>query len=334
MTIVLVMIKVGHFTQYLLKRSATQNEVVKLSLINFLKNFESPNAPLTHQVLNHYIDWTMQFEYWRQNKKHIETFLLTHLTHFLSDFSHNISLDKVTQHLQRQIVVLEKLEDIQYIVQQRFKKDFQQKVQHKIILLDSQRILSVLLVPNQGLWVEIHRPIAALRQGQLELLQPMTQLKYDQHFDLSANSSQYFEFETHSVCKFVHQAEGQTNGIVLSGHHFKKTDVLSGPMSKNSHLFFALKNIEKHYIDSSSDPFYFEISSEVEKSMQLLSAGHAESLVHAKQVLKKAKLAVKHVFSHDDLLKLNVANLEYQMNRLAEHFNPRQELWPNQNPNP
>ncbi len=306
------MISVTHLAQYLLQLDPQKN-VARLALYNYLKNCCDLSSPLSAQLITQFYRKALLFQYWQTHQKILGETLRADLESFLRETQVALDLDRIRHADEVQVVALEQARDLQDVIELQMRREMGTGDRLKLVRLSAQQTLSLKLNPSGCLKVRVHPHWALIMDGQLELLPPLTQLEYSSQMELLPHVLHWLDTAMMTTAHFALR-EGGVEGLLVRGYTFQKMESLrQATLSQNSELFYGLKRLERHYINSKSDPFYQELVALLEKSYQLISAQHPEGAHMAQEALRRGRMALKNIFPNDKLLLLLVTNIEYWM---------------------
>lgn len=301
---------VTHLTQHLLRLEPGKNPG-RQTLYNYLKVFVDGQQPLTAQILNHFYGYTLNYQYWQANSKSLgtstradlESFAQTHKVDF--DFS-EIRFPHLTQ-----LIFLEQPSDFEQLVLQTEQQKRHQDDKSKIIHISDQQILAARLKSSSGLEIRVYGRSALIVGGQLRLIEPMTDLKYNAQLELELNVQQLLEGPMVTASRFHVNHEG-CQGTMVRGHMLQRYETLaSSGLAQYSELFYGLKRIERHFINPTTDPYHSEMVQLLEKTLHMIQSRHPDAKKAAVSTLQRAKAALKHIFPNDKQLTVLVTNIEY-----------------------
>ncbi len=308
------MASVTQFAQFLLNNEPQKN-VARLSLYHFIKNFDHLNSPFDENIIKEFYFHCYLHEYWRKNRQYLEKVVKECVFQFDKTIS-NIKTSTLDQGLFRlQVISLEKDSDFKKTIEVYLNHQIQhlntQQKSLKCIPIHNRRMLCLIQNPDQSLEVLMFSEHFTLMDGYMVPLTPVTHLKYDNNLELKKSVSQKLEIDSSTIAKWQIR-NGLFVGHWVRGYSFQKTNPFQvHSLSDVNDVFLNLKKLESHFLNLSSDPYYKETVTLLEKSIQFIESGDPAALPFASQSLKKAQYVLKSAFPHDKLLSLLVSNLEY-----------------------
>jgi hypothetical protein len=107
-----------------------------------------------------------------------------------------------------------------------------------------------------------------------------------------------------------YQDEHGLHGVILRGHTMQKFETFLRARSHDfPDLSFVLKKLERCFIRPGSDPYYRELTANLERANR--SLGSELEILHAEKALQKGALALRNAFPNDRLLLHLVTQLDY-----------------------
>lgn len=316
------MSSVTHLTQALLKFDPSKS-VARQTLFNYLKVFVDASAPLTADVLNQFFFYVLNYQFWQQNAKTLGETVQADLEKFASGSRIDFELSQVRFPHMCQIVSLDFQTDLETLIQRREAAIAEDGDRTKLIGISDTQIMALVLKKGGHLDVRVFGRTAVIFNGELHLIRPISDLKYTANLELAADHPQLLEGPMVTAGRFQVTNEGY-QGVLVRGHMLQRFETLTAAgLNLHAELFYGLKRIERHFINSSTDPYYRDLVAQLERSYQMLSTGHPDGRRLATAALQKGKAAVKYIFPNDKLLLVLVTNIEFGL------MGPKQEAWTN-----
>ena len=317
------MTSVTHFAQFLRRLDPQQNSA-RLSFYHFLNNLCDLTAPLSPQLILNFYLHALKFPYWQKSKEHLGQVLREDFERFHQEHDSDLKKAQIRHADQLQLVALDDSVDLHWLVRDHLAKTLKGDFQIRLIHLSDQKILALIKRHSGGLLVQSFGHEALILNGHLQPLAPSTNLEYNSQLDLMPHRLQFLEGPMKTTCRFEITDSG-VQGLSVKGHLFQRQDSYSAQSIYHcSDLFYALKTVERHYVNPQSEPAYQELISLMEQTYYKLNDGHPESKQLAPEALRQRKNALKNLFPQDKLLLLLVANIEYTLreHELNGHRNP------------
>jgi hypothetical protein len=133
---------------------------------------------------------------------------------------------------------------------------------------------------------------------------------------------QQLETGSHASARFHMGVEG-LRGSFVRGYTFQKFGSIDGGgLNRYPLLFYPLKRLEQFFVDRKTDPMYLELTSTLEKALELLGHGVTpDTFRFAHAALERGRLALEHIFPDDKFARLLINNLEKTL-ALLQASNP------------
>jgi hypothetical protein len=306
------MSSVTHLTQYLLRVEPAKN-MARLALYNYLKVFTEGSTPLTADVLNRFFAYILNFQFWPSNTKLLGESIKQDLLTFSQNARLDFELEQIYFPHQRQVLRLEQDADFIKLVEKREKQLASPDDRLKIIPISELQTLALSLKKAGRLEVRVYGRGCWILNGNLELLEPMSELNYSSGLELLPHFPQLLECPLATTARFQ-VVESGTQGVMVRGHLLQKYETLNGgAVHSKSELLYVLKRIERHFIDPLTDPYYRELVNQLDRAAQQAKNPQPEAQKLASATLQKGKNALKQIFPNDKQLTVLVTNLEYSL---------------------
>lgn len=281
-----------------------------LYIHNFLSLYGFDQNQLLNQgVLDEFVNFTGQSEYWLNKKEALFNAFKIQLESFYQKHPGEIDVARFKKNFDEQVISIENSIDHMTVVSKHIKK---QKINNnkkiKLKNLSDKQVMALILDQQNNLEVRIYSNRAKIVKGSLSSLSPVSRLFYNSHMEFQA--SKFQKLLVSGTFYSFKSLEDRVLGFAISNKNFQLKEKLSCPLNHECILFYPLKSIEKHFIDLSSDPFYTQLCGNIDKAVDALKLKQPESLVFAKKAIKSAYLALKYVFDDDNYLKYKLLELE------------------------
>lgn len=318
------MTPVSQFAQYLLKQDPQRNPG-RQTLFNFIKSILEPDLPFSPQVIQYFYARILQFEQWQVDAQLLSDTVRTDVSNFLNQYAsqEEIAAWKGLRHSDTlQVVPLKVFQDLEELVHSEHLTRRKSGYEIKTLKISDSHVLALLLSSIGTLEVKVYPNLALVSGARLRLVAPTTHLFYGADFELMANVRQILEGSLLTTHCFHVDGEG-VHGLVTRGHTLQKFETfIRAKLSETQDLFYSLKKVERHFINSQTDPFYQELVSRLERANRLLNNPTPANLIEAEKALNRGRLSLKNIFPNDRLLTLLVTHLDYGINQRREQKFP------------
>lgn len=298
------------FAQHLYSQNIQAN-LALLTLANFFHHYPDPTAELNGDVIMEFYFRALEFPYWQKNRKELSKEVRAQLESFLRHRKAGINLEKLVHAEELQVIEIESPREFQIVAENHFKSVEKTGECRKVIPLEQQSLMVHIL---EGGAVKIRQllHLACLHRGQLKPF-PGLVLHYNRRLELEPNHPQSLRLDAFSAAHFQ-QTSNRFKTEVLKGYNFRRHEQLeTETLQKNPKLFYALKRLEKHFIDIHSDPFYKSLIHRLESSARQIQLNPHQDLEPALDAYEQGRLAVQEVFPDDKQLELLVKDLGHHL---------------------
>ena len=296
-------------------------DAARLALYQYLKNLCDATELVTPELINRFYLRSLGFTHWQQNKAHLfnETESLLH--HF-QDAQGQIQLNGLMRAQDSQVIAVENLKSLELIAQKHLEKNATPYDRVRVVREGDQRVLAITLQGDRSLKITTYPRVLVLAEGELSPLHAEYSLFYTPDLQLSPMMIQQIEVGPHASARFHTGVEG-LRGSFVRGYTFQKFGSIDGGgLNRYPLLFYPLKRLEQFFVDRKSDPMYLELTTTLEKALELLGAGVTpDTYRFAHAALERGRLALEHIFPDDKLARLLINNLEKSL-ALVQASNP------------
>ena len=320
------MTSVSLFAQYLLKLDPQRNPA-RLTLYNFLKHVLEPSIAFTPAVLQSFYGRVLQFDHWQNDAQTLSDTVRGDLHGFMKQ--HMLDDERAAwAHLRHpdslQVVRIKLFEDLEDLVMSEHESRQKSGEQIRCVKLDNSQILVLVLSRTGSLEVKAYASQALVWGSRLRLVSPVSHLHYSHDLELMGHVRQVLEGSLLTTHCFHVDSDG-VHGLITRGYTFQKFETfIRAKLPETQDLFASLKKLEKHFIEPSSDPYYQEMVSKLERANRLVNHPSVDALMEAERALNRGRLCLKNIFPNDRLLTLLVTHLDYGISqRRSEKHAPQ-----------
>ena len=314
---------VTQITQFLYQQDP-RSKLGQLCLYHYLKNSVDLSRPFDDKLVADFFRDCLRFQQWRQDflvlKSEISQFAESAIQAGLSEAELMVGIPQTSM----QQIDFENTQDFEgLLIEQLASKSnvkdvhiFDHGVGDKLVLQ---------LLQSGGLLAEVYQPRALIENGQLELLAPETSLEYDSKMELVEKKKQRLALNKLQTLCFQ-RISPKFYGRTLQGHLYQSVGQFeTDHISSHKEAFMRLKEIERHFIEPTSDPYYQELVDALEKTYHQLHNGNREAFDFAPRALNKGREALQTIYPKDKLLLLLVTNIEYLLRPRKKPVNSGQK---------
>lgn len=312
------MVKVGDFIQ-LIQQLNPRISPVRLALYNYLSFFQEPQAELLPNHIEQFLFHCMEYPNWVQSKSNLCEEVRTCLESLEQNQSLKWSMNDIRWVDQLPLVPIDSDQEALDCIQNFIEPMLAPQEKLRLLTDKSKIILAFILNPensqkDSGLKVlGFHRKFI-IRKGFVQPLRAIHQLSYSKNLELTLHVHQQMEMAPGITALFQMNNDQEVNGFILRGPHVQKaSEIKDTNLSRLPKLFLSLKKIEKNFINKNTDPFYLQMTSQLERVNQLIRIGDAQALEQVQDVMAMAQNALEFVFEDDKLLSLLIRDLEHTL---------------------
>lgn len=304
-------------------------DAARLCFYQYLKNLCDATELVTPDLINRFYIRALGFNHWQSNKQQLFNETESILQHYQDSSGRAFHVDQLnggTTPLLRandlQVVAVENLRNLELIVQKHLEKNLTPYDQVRVLREADNRVLAITLGGDRGLKVTSFPRALVLQEGELSPLHMDLSIYYTADLQLSPMMIQQLEVGPHATARFHTGVEG-LRGNFVRGYTFQKFGSIDGGgLNRYPLLFYPLKRLEQFFVDRKSDPMYLELTSTLEKALDLLGqAVTPDTYRFAHAALERGRLALEHIFPDDKLARLLINNLEKSL-ALVQASNP------------
>ncbi|MFK8138865.1 MAG: hypothetical protein AB8E15_10930 [Bdellovibrionales bacterium] len=291
------------FAKFLLDQGPEKNALM-MALYNYIRNFADIQDELNQDFIEDFYQRVLTYPYWKSKNSEVQQ----RLNKLLAQFFGLESQKKFLSYIQ--IVSIEDSKTCNQILQQHYESLFESS-KTKVIDLEDEEKLVLVLHPNNELNVYIHNSEFRILGNHLSPLNESMQLEYDDKLQLKRNSEHFLPVGEHKFIRLSHNSHRWVSQEI-QGYTMKRGNSLEMlSLKENANLFFALKKYEINFISKSSDPYYMGLTRQIERAIDQLSEGNLSDnqKLEASKVYNEARNAFEKIFHDDRLLHLLLKEL-------------------------
>jgi hypothetical protein len=304
------MLKVGQLIRFLAGLNP-QNTPAKLSFYNFLRGFPQPEELLTPDLIETFFMYCMDYPHWAANKNQLGNEVQYVLENFNTFYQQKFDLTAIRFPRTIQLLEIEHFSDLEDIISAYLKRQYSESDKFRLVNDQNKRAIAVILHEDKTLTVRVFDKKFTVRNGHLEPLRKDLALFYTANLDLSPDHLQKIEVAPYIIGEFRVKNDKVT-GALLRGYVYQKLMEFKGEsLREQTRLLFPIKRLEQFFIDRRTDPYYQDLTSQLERTLALIQQGDRDSLKWSGMVLTQAETALENVFTGDKLLTLLVRDLRH-----------------------
>jgi hypothetical protein len=285
-------------------------DAARLCLYHYLKNLCDATEPVNSDLLNRFFYRALTFQHWQQNKLQLFQEVSGLLHHFQESTQKPLSLDQMIRPQDLQVVPTETLKTLELIVSKHLERHLSPFDQFRVIPEGDDRLVTLILQGDRSLRVSTFSKVVAIREGELVPMCHDFSLFYTADLQLHPMMIQQLEVGPHTAARFRFTQDGLI-GTITRGYTFQKYATLDGGnLHRYPVIFYPLKRLEQFFVNRKTDPMYVELTSLLERALELMNGQHPEAVKFAEAAMERGRLALEHIFPDDKLVRLLINNLE------------------------
>lgn len=307
----------GEFGKFLVEQKPQANQAL-LALYNYIRVFTDLNAPfLPETVFNFYIK-ALTFEHWQQNALELSQITSNVLFRFLgSDINGKAWANlKKPEHIQ--IVKIKSPKDQLEMIRQYLHNE-KPNIPTQIFSDKNNIAHAILALPQGRIQVRSFDDMAYIHNGHVIPLVQDRRLDYDKNLEIITNTKQHLQISNFITAQFTVR-DGMIIGDYIRGYTFQSSQRIElHGFHQDSNILYALKKIERFFIDRSTEPLYVELIQVLEQTIDFLRKDLNGSIELGKKAYIRGQNALENIFVDDKML-------EVLLNEIQSFIKPSQGL--------
>ncbi len=296
-------------------------DAARLALYQYLKNLCDATELVNAELINRFYFRALGFTHWQESKSHLFSETESLLHHF-QDTHGPLALQGLLRLNDVQVIAVENLKNLEVVVQRHLERNATPYDKIKVLRESETRVVGITMQGDRSLKITTYPRALILQDGELSPLHSEYSLFYTQDLLLSPMMIQQLETGAHASARFHMGVEG-LRGSFVRGYTFQKFGSIDGGgLNRYPLLFYPLKRLEQFFVDRKTDPMYLELTTTLEKALDLLGQGVTpDTFRFAHAALERGRLALEHIFPDDKFARLLINNLEKSL-ALVQASNP------------
>lgn len=307
------MVKVAQITQDLLAFGLEKN-IYRRVFYRFLKYFYPSQSDFGRACVENFYSTMARLNNFQSAQKNIDSYIKFEIDQL--NTRHKLNF-KSHIFLNRQVLTLLNTHDAKQLISSGLRC----RTQFRFLHSSTNGHIVMLLKPKGWFKVESYTNKAFVIDGKLKCLSPGVQLYYSPKLELVPAQRQFYWCPIMGWAVFD-QSDQTQQGMLIQGPHLRPHKFSSTLQAPYSDLFYAIKNIEKHFIDPASDPFYQKTLKKINQALQALHHRHPDAWALATEVLREIILA-KNLLDPCAPIQNALHELKAQMAQTKQPLNPR-----------
>jgi hypothetical protein len=304
------MLKVGQLLKFVSDLNP-QNTPTRLCFYNFLKGFPRPEDLLTAELIENFFHYCMDYPHWASNKQQLGNEVRFMLENFNSFYQQKFDISPIRFPQAMQLIEIEHFSDLLDAVSTYLKSQSAEGDKFRLLPDQNKRVVAVVLRADKSIEVRTFDRKFTIRGGRLEPLRNDLVLHYTPELELSQQHAHRIEVAPYITAQF-HVIGDKVTGTMLRGYVFQKLqDLRNEVLADQTRLLFPIKRLEQFFLDRRTDPYYQELTSQLERTCSLVQQGDAEASKWAVVILGKAETALENIYMGDKFLTLLAKDLRH-----------------------
>lgn len=301
--------QLGNLAAFILGSLKDENSG-RVALYHYIKNFCRTEETLTVKHINDFFAEALQMNFWMERKAELYSDIKELLGRFFSVQKAAFSLDPLWDLPRMQFIALTQGESLFQTVKV-YEQSLLKDAETMKIIPDSESRMIVIKRSVQGtLVVRTYNNLVRIQGAHLIPLTHDQQLFYNEVLELQTGVVQSLRFSPHTQMRFDLTANGGAIAQTISGSAFRQSQLSQlKNLNEMPSLFAHLKRLEKYYVFRASDPYYVELTSSLDKALELVKSHEPRSIAYARNVFESAQIAFDQIFPDDKALYMKLKEL-------------------------
>jgi hypothetical protein len=281
---------------------------------NYLVHECDSSEHLTATLLQNFIQESLVYPHWWQNRKELRQEVQEFVAALCRAHREEFDLKEVTWPDQMQLIEIEQVQDWSDAVNSYL--SYQHRGGDKFRLIHDEllgKMIAVILNPKGGLTLRMFDRKFFIRDGALVPLRENLAVHFDQNLELAVRAPQKVETAAFITSKFFCE-NNRLFGNTVRGYFFQKIQEFTNDSAEaHAKIFYTLRRLESHFLKRENDPFYQNMTADLEHGVKMIRLGDDQFVSSAPDLLSRAQNAIDYVFPNDKLLSLLLRDLQYTM---------------------
>lgn len=285
-----------------------------LTFHNYLQHMCDETQKWDISVLNRFFNDCLVYPHWIQNRVSLTEDLKNCLENFEKQSEESLHLEATKWPTEIHVIEIENKKDFSDLINAYLRTQYQKVGSKYRLVFDSEKMIyAILLHPDQTLTVRQFDRRFTIREGFLEPLRTDLEIHYNTDLNIEEDMPHKIEVAPFVTCLFSSVGEFYSASLVRGYYCQKFHEFKLSPLDAYPRLFFALRRIEKYFIRQESNPYYLNLTQELERTLNLLRLSEPLKPSQVTELQVRVQNALDFVFHGDKLLRLLLRDLENQM---------------------
>ncbi|MEZ4872473.1 MAG: hypothetical protein R2827_09580 [Bdellovibrionales bacterium] len=300
---------VSQFVKYL-EQTDEQKNAQRFTIYNFFSTYLAPKKEFSASDVEQFYLTALRYEHWQKNTAQLSEQFKELLMRFDRKAALQFDPDEVSHADQWQLIQVRSTDDQRKCLDRFLSRYYgeSEDIQFKVIKLNDGR-QATLIKGRERIRVNVFSNTWYLKDGNMVPMNPVTQLTYDTNLDFVPNTGQFIEINPHT--QFYFNSSHIFYGCYLRGYCMQKAHpVQFRNFSELPEIYRTLKQLESHYVNTTSDPEYQNLVRLLDKATQMVLNETAGAKAFAGKALQQGQFASQNLFPNDKYLHLLLSQLE------------------------
>jgi hypothetical protein len=299
-----------------------QNHPALLAFYNYIRTYSDLDSPfLPETVFNFYVK-ALSFEHWQQNAIEFSQITYNALFRFLGADINSKAWAKLKRPEHFQIIKIKNSRDQLETIKQYLhteKPNIASQIFH-----DKNNIShAVMILPKGNIQVRTFNDQAFLHNGRIIPLIQDRKLEYTKNLELVPDLKQQIQVSNFVTANFTVKSD-MIVGDYIRGYSLQSFQRIElHGFHQDSNILYALKKIERFFIDRSTEPLYVELIQVLEQTIDFLKRGINGSHELGKKAYIRGQNALENIFVDDKMLEVLLNDIKTYIGE----SNPKETAW-------
>lgn len=290
----------GDFGKFLYDQKPQTNPSL-LAFYNYIRTYTDLDAPfLPETVFSFYIK-ALSFDHWQQNAIELSQFTYNVLFRFLGADINAKAWSNLKKPEHFQIIKIKNSKDQLEIIKQYLHVEMP-RITSQIFSDKNNLAHAVMVLPNGNIQVRTFDDNAFIFNGKILPVIQDRKLEYNKNLELIPNVKHHIQVSNFITANFVLKDE-MIIGDYIRGYTLQSSQRIElHGFHQDSNILYALKKIERFFIDRSTEPLYVELVQVLEQTLDFLKRGINGSHELGKKAYIRGQNALENIFVDDKML--------------------------------
>jgi hypothetical protein len=293
-----------------------------LSFYNYIRTYTDLDGPFLPETVSSFYIKALSFEHWQLNAIELSQMCSSAIFRFIGADINAKAWANLRKPEQFQILKIQNTKDQLEMIKQYLHSE-NPKTSSQIFCDKNNIAHAVLVLANGNIQVRSFDDHAYVQNGRIIPLIQDRKLEYSKNLDLLQNVRQQISISTHVTANFTVTTE-MIIGSYIRGYSlqsFQKIDLYG--FHQDSNILYALKKIERFFIDRASEPLYVELVQVLEQTLDFLKRGTNGSHELGKKAYVRGQNALENIFVDDKMLEILLNEIDTYIAAKEKTWNPK-----------